>query len=547
MKNKYLSSLQTNLFFKIKPLIKHILSEEISNLLRANDNDLNDISFSNLNVNITDTFLKELKTLLELHSTIITTKDLHVIIFNILKENGYKLTAEEFLNKIFKVYLHIKSIKSLIVRNFNEWEHITEGFELAKDNPLIIKNFDNISLEELSKNIDLNKIRPCVFRYNAYNYLPIICDGTFCTNNFISVCTLTQNYDSQKYVNILDYFKSSIKNRNSNINNTSFNNINNNTLYDPINSSNAVSNSIFQNINNEYLNETILSEVNNSLFNDNTNNGFNVHTNMNSTINNDNLTSNNSKKKLTAKEIAFNYICELQRYFFKNCIFSHNTNEVLNHDMNYKTSYCQNQECLLIHNNEGFNQIQKSIYCCNAHNESEFRYLYNINDGRIQKSLELLISADLVKKEYYYLSTNEKKINNGKNSNNRITNNTNCNSFKANVDLSLVTEDEFILLYKTKSCKKDCRNILCVNYHNIYERRRNVFVLNNEICDYALDENNEWCDYRNCPYSDNCPFYHTFNELVYDVRNYRKLYECQSSVQKDKDCLKKKVCYCYHS
>lgn len=67
--------------------------------------------------------------------------------------------------------------------------------------------------------------------------------------------------------------------------------------------------------------------------------------------------------------------------------------------------------------------------------------------------------------------------------------------------------------------------LLCKDYHCSLERRRVNKVCYNLPCKYSIN-NKKWVDYLECPKKDDCPFYHTRNELFFDKRNYRKIYDC---------------------
>lgn len=76
----------------------------------------------------------------------------------------------------------------------------------------------------------------------------------------------------------------------------------------------------------------------------------------------------------------------------------------------------------------------------------------------------------------------------------------------------------------------------CFKYHNILERRRDpksFLIKNNSVCKFAFLEG-KWIDPIKCPKGDYCDYYHSRNELFYDKRNFRKLYDCYIEQEKGK-------------
>lgn len=88
----------------------------------------------------------------------------------------------------------------------------------------------------------------------------------------------------------------------------------------------------------------------------------------------------------------------------------------------------------------------------------------------------------------------------------------------------------------------------CFKYHNLLERRRDpkVFLIkNNSACKFAF-EDNKWINPQKCPKGEYCDFFHTRNELFYDKRNFRKLYDCYTEQEKGK-CPYLSVCPYKHN
>ena len=84
----------------------------------------------------------------------------------------------------------------------------------------------------------------------------------------------------------------------------------------------------------------------------------------------------------------------------------------------------------------------------------------------------------------------------------------------------------------------------CNCYHSKLEKRRMYKIIENEICNKAIEEggwviNNE--DKVYCDNGDYCNKFHTRNELFFDERNYRKLYPCTDTYfcEKEELCPKK--------
>jgi hypothetical protein len=87
---------------------------------------------------------------------------------------------------------------------------------------------------------------------------------------------------------------------------------------------------------------------------------------------------------------------------------------------------------------------------------------------------------------------------------------------------------------------------LCLNYHDPRERRRDpIFykIEKNEYCPHIRAEG-RLLDPEKCKNGDFCEFLHTKNELNYDVRNFRRITDCQRN--KKRKCEFFDVCYGKH-
>ena len=95
------------------------------------------------------------------------------------------------------------------------------------------------------------------------------------------------------------------------------------------------------------------------------------------------------------------------------------------------------------------------------------------------------------------------------------------------------------ILSKTMLCLKKslCPDIKkCTNYHSILERRRDPLKFEikfNLPCINAFIEG-KWVNYAKCADLDKCEYFHTRNELFFDLRNYKKIYDCPMELNNGK-------------
>ena len=175
----------------------------------------------------------------------------------------------------------------------------------------------------------------------------------------------------------------------------------------------------------------------------------------------------------------FNYInvkCSYKSHDINDdsCPYSHNQIEISYHPFNLKTRLCRDKE-----------HCSKE-YCGNSHSLNEdFRYIYNPKQG-IFKKLSFLF-------EKYDLFTDSANI-------------PHLKSFNQNLNMGdhqNLPSEFHPHLYKTKECPlgSGCKldSKLCLNYHNIFERRRDPtkFEYSAKSCTMVYFEN-KWKSPLNC-------------------------------------------------
>jgi len=196
----------------------------------------------------------------------------------------------------------------------------------------------------------------------------------------------------------------------------------------------------------------------------------------------------------------------------KNCIYSHNENEINYHPLFYKTEFIDNTD---------YSESNMAL-CPTAKNyEEDFRIIYNYKDQNIINLMNLLDQECSTKKrikEFY-------KIKNIKNFN--------LNTFKIRKCKK----------HEKKECDKDQH--LCYFYHNLSERRRPPYLYRytNERCeDFKLKEDKI---IKNCKNGEFCYKTHTSNEYNYHNLHFGKLLICCRNI-KDGKCEFIDTCYAYH-
>ena len=249
----------------------------------------------------------------------------------------------------------------------------------------------------------------------------------------------------------------------------------------------------------------------------------------------------NSKEIVQEKFLKFNLedFEELQIFIYKNCIFSHNSYEKNFHFMKYKIKCCYINNC-------------NYLLCSNLHTDKsskdEMVLLYNSKLAKFI-NLENLITQKVLEKSNITKITkiSQPNLNKIKKDNLNFT-------YVTNEENSSDSDDELENIFdniKTQACflKKLCKDIKsCFNYHGEMERRRNqkdYFIKNNKPCTNVFKES-KWLKPSNCPNGDLCEYFHTKTEMMYDRRNFRKLYECYIEKEHGK-CYYYNICPYKHN
>lgn len=214
----------------------------------------------------------------------------------------------------------------------------------------------------------------------------------------------------------------------------------------------------------------------------------------------------------------------IKNIFLKNCIFSHNPNEVNYHPFKFMTRYCKNDSRCNMSD------------CINAHQSKNEEIVLNFNPDEfsdIIKELEQMISK---------FNEEEKR---------KISEQVKNQIMKS---VNKVADDENslfnILKFKTLPCTngKLCVNMKeCSDYHSSLERRRNpetFLISNNKACPKVFIEG-KWTSPSQCEAGDACSHFHTRNELFYDFRNFRRIYECPFEKNEGK-CKNNNTCAYKH-
>jgi len=216
-------------------------------------------------------------------------------------------------------------------------------------------------------------------------------------------------------------------------------------------------------------------------------------------------------KNLNSKEVS-NLLSELKLHFLKNCIFSHNINEISYHPLKYKIKYCKNGDC-------------SYSECPSAHLE-------------INEELIKIFNIQLFENIKFDLEHAQNPVKNNK----AIEEETNEKDSFNHKNQDYVGTSSI----KINECDKKalCDNFkTCNNYHSLLERRRNPLILqitNNKPCERVF-VNKKWLTPDNCGNKDSCKFFHTRNELFYDSRNFKRIYECY--IEKNKGvCENANIC-----
>jgi hypothetical protein len=180
----------------------------------------------------------------------------------------------------------------------------------------------------------------------------------------------------------------------------------------------------------------------------------------------------------------------LRRIFISYCIFSHNDNEMNYHPLLYQTRLCHVEFC-------------EADDCTYAHGVNELTMLY-----RMTKFSNLVYTLQILKDGNY---SEDLMLISGESS-------STINPFPRE-------------LYKTIPCRhgKECKDKReCFYFHFDLEKRRNpniYKIVNNMPCSKVY-VNGKWDDVKLCDNKENCQYFHTKNELFYDRRNIKRVYNC---------------------
>jgi len=191
---------------------------------------------------------------------------------------------------------------------------------------------------------------------------------------------------------------------------------------------------------------------------------------------------------------------------YKICFFSHNTTELLYHPFLYKTIFCPKINKTMNKCNEEF--------CHYAHDFGEdFRLLARVEKEEINRILIYCLNNQFFGFRFsHILTSNLNKIKSFVD-----TKSFNLTSAKEAIDNIINKENKEFkyevlpsefnpLTYKVFKCpfKKQCKldPKLCLNYHDVYERRRNPrkFTCGKKTCANVYDkEKKKWRNPKNCP------------------------------------------------
>ena len=198
-----------------------------------------------------------------------------------------------------------------------------------------------------------------------------------------------------------------------------------------------------------------------------------------------------------------NYITDHNDKFEKNikqlykiaCPFAHNEIEIKYHPLNFLTIRCTEPFHISSESSSFFSN--EETICPYYHGLDEIRLLFNISE--FTEIISLLQKKFPLKSKCYHplIKTSQCKL-------------LSQSFIKKNLNQHDITK--------------------CYDFHNILESRRNRIIRNNKLCENAIDKDH-WKEEKDiqCKWKNFCPFFHTRNELLFDKRNYRKLYDCYRS------------------
>ena len=199
---------------------------------------------------------------------------------------------------------------------------------------------------------------------------------------------------------------------------------------------------------------------------------------------------------------------EINIMYYRTCIFCHNKNEYLFHPLIYHTSKNKiyNNFKIELFQDDNCVPYDKKFLKIDFDEKFELRELYipdNLDIQRIIRFLEKYNSKNSVLDRIMNLPDIKTKV---------------CP-----------------LLSKEQILNHDYSK--CPYYHNkLLERRRNLIIKYNDICPEKIIKVNvekgkkiEWKTFKDLKddnHKDDCEYYHNRNEVFFDRRNYRKIYNC---------------------
>lgn len=262
------------------------------------------------------------------------------------------------------------------------------------------------------------------------------------------------------------------------------------------------------------------------------------------------------------KQFTLEDFMEFEILIYKNCLFSHNQNEINYHMLKYKTRYCKQNKCNFLNCEKVHRDVclEDELVILYQKSSKDFQILEKFFADKINEKynsrLKFINDLNLNNLEDHFDNENSRNLKNENQYNNSKDNNLSDETILSfsntrNKNTNIMKMYEQLEKIKTEQCqlKNLCLNKKeCFKYHNLLERRRDCkdFIIQNNLpCDKTFIDG-KWIDPKKCPNGDSCEFFHTKNELFYDKRNFRKLYECY--IEKEKgECPYFEICPYKHN
>lgn len=222
------------------------------------------------------------------------------------------------------------------------------------------------------------------------------------------------------------------------------------------------------------------------------------------------------------KKNKIDLLSEFKLLYFKTCIFSHNSNEIKYHPLRYKTCLCENDKHkdyyytiqeekkkekdekkeIKKEKKEKGEKFEELTKCPFAHDENELQFLFI--PSQIQNIIDSFNQIYLFEIKCDFPKFKVEK----------------CHLFQT------------LQAQKIKLCNHDFS--ACPYSHANNENRRMKIEVKNKICESVIEKdeygNYKWKTDENidslCCWKEKCPKFHRRNELFFDSRNYRKIYDC---------------------